>query len=88
MMSILCEWFTNILNNKQVIVTAHNPSILDGISIADDRIRLFAVDRDLEGLTVIKRVEITEELLRMSKEKDMPLSRLWVEGYIGGVPSV
>ena len=88
MMSILCEWFTNILNNKQVIVTAHNPSILDGISIADDRIRLFAVDRDLDGLTVIKRVEITDELLRMSKEKDMPLSRLWVEGYIGGVPSV
>ncbi len=88
MMSILCDWFTSILNNKQIIVTAHNPSILDGISIADDRIRLFSVDRDLDGLTVIKRVEITDELLRMSKEKDMPLSRLWVEGYIGGVPSV
>lgn len=88
MMSILCDWFTSILNNKQIIVTAHNPSILDGISIADDRIRLFAVDRDFDGLTVIKRVEITDELLRMSKEKDMPLSRLWVEGYIGGVPSV
>lgn len=88
LMSILCDWFTDFLCEKQIIFTAHNPAILDGISIADDRIRLYAVDRDLDGLTVVKRVTITDDLLKMSRENNLPLSRLWVEGYIGGVPNV
>ena len=87
-MSILCGWFTDCLSDKQINFTAHNPAILDGISIADDRIRLYTVDCDLDGLTVVKRVAITDELLKMSRENNLPLSRLWVEVYIVGVPNI
>ena len=88
LMEILCEWFIDFVPQKQMICTAHNPAVLDGLKIGDDSFRLFAVDRNSDGLTVIQRVNLTQELLDISKEKNMPLSRLWVEGYIGGVPNV
>ena len=88
-MKMLCEWFDTIIPNKQLLCTAHNPSILDGIDVADDRFRVFLVDRDSIGATVVKRVNITPELIKKSQDMKMPLSRLWVEGYLGGgVPNV
>ena len=49
--------------------------------------RLFAVDRTNTGRTVVKRVELSDDLLAKAKE-GWTLSRLWVMGHLGGVPNV
>jgi hypothetical protein len=36
--------------------------------VADERVRLFAIDRDPNGYTTINRVTITEELLEKGKQ--------------------
>jgi len=84
----LCKWITEGDDQRQIFVTAHNPAVLDGLSLQDDRIRLFTVDRNNLGHTEINRVTITQELLELSNKKGSPLSRLWVMGHIGGVPNV
>ncbi|RKZ54282.1 MAG: hypothetical protein DRR16_05035 [Candidatus Parabeggiatoa sp. nov. 3] len=66
-------------------LTTHNPLVLDGIDILDERVRLFAIDRDPNGYTTINRVTITEELLDKGKQ-GLTLSDLWVMGLLGGVP--
>ncbi|MCP4219041.1 MAG: AAA family ATPase [bacterium] len=66
---------------KQVIVTTHNPSILDGINLHDDDQRLFVVKRSRDGDTFVKR--ITSKPDPKSKVK---LSEAWTRGYIGGLP--
>jgi len=73
-------------NPRQPIafLTTHNPLVLDGIDILDDRVRLFAIDRDSTGYTTINRVTVTEELLEKGKQ-GMTLSDLWVMGLLGGV---
>ncbi len=68
-------------------LTSHNPLVLDGLNIRDDRVRLFAIDRNSKGYTTINRVTVTEELLEQGK-KGLTLSRLWVMGYLGGVPAL
>jgi predicted ATPase len=70
---------------RQMLATTHNPLVLDGLDLLDDRVRLFAVDRDKEGVTRIKRVTVTDELEKLA-EKGMSLSRLWVMGRLGGMP--
>jgi AAA15 family ATPase/GTPase len=71
-------------NNKTTFITTHNPLVLDGLDLNDDRIRLFAVDRDINGYTTINRVEINEKLLNDGQT----LSKLWVAGLLGGVPNI
>ena len=68
-----------------MFVTTHNPKVLDGLNLLDDRIRLFTVDRDEVGATQVKRVEVTLDLVAMA-EKGFPLSELWLMGRFGGVP--
>jgi hypothetical protein len=70
---------------RQMLVTTHNPLVLDGLDLRDDRVRLFAVERDRNGATQINRVVLSEELLAEA-DKGMSLSRLWVMGRLGGVP--
>lgn len=43
---------------KQVIVTTHNPAILDGLDLADNDQRLFVVRRNEDGHTKAKRIDI------------------------------
>ena len=81
-------WFSELIPNKQILCTAHNPAILDGLDFTDDSIHLFMVDRNNKGLTEITRVFITEELIKKAKENKQPLSQMWIEGYLGGVPDV
>ena len=81
-------WFKEYVPEKQMFCTAHNPVILDGFDLLDDTVRLFVVDRDLDGLTKIRRVTVTEQLARQSRENHISWSQLWVNGYIGGVPNV
>lgn len=69
-------------HNKQVLLTTHNPSILDGIDLNDDEQRLFVVYRNLDGHTKVRRVQKKE----MSTEGDsVKLSEAFLRGYIGGL---
>jgi predicted ATPase len=70
---------------RQMLATTHNPLVLDGLDILDDRIRLFTVDRDSSGATQVNRVLVSEELMAQA-DKGLSLSRLWVMGRLGGVP--
>lgn len=70
--------------DKTVFLTTHNPLVLDGLDLTNDRIRLFTVSRDSYGYARIDRVLVGKELLNKGKS----LSRLWIEGDIGGVPEL
>lgn len=84
---MICQWVVKC-GVRQIIFTAHNPAAIDGLDLQDDRIRLFAIDRDNTGHSRAHRVMMTPELADMVKEKNWPLSRLWMMGHIGGVPNV
>ncbi|MCX6583233.1 MAG: AAA family ATPase [Candidatus Aminicenantes bacterium] len=66
---------------KQVIVTTHNPSLLDGLNLHDPEERLFVIKRNTNGCTIAKR--ITE---KPAAESPVKLSEAWTRGYIGGLP--
>lgn len=71
----------------QLILTAHNPLVLDALNLADERVRLFVMDRNNRGETVVRRIEHAPALERARKE-GMTLSRLWLSGLLGGVPNL
>ncbi|OCS90848.1 AAA family ATPase [Caryophanon latum] len=82
----LTALFSKIIleQNKTCFLTTHNPLVLDGLNLKDDRIRLFAIDRDSEGVSILRRIELNDELIN----EDLPLSQLWVMGRLGGVPNL
>jgi predicted ATPase len=82
---LFCQAIFENPRQPTAFLTTHNPLVLDGIDILDDRIRLFAIGRNHKGHTTIRRVMVTEELLNQGKQ-GMSLSRLWVMGRLGGVP--
>jgi predicted ATPase len=67
-------------NDKQTILTGHNPAMLDGLDLTDPDQRLFVIYRNREGRTKTRRV--------MKPKSDFPtrLSELFLRGLIGGVP--
>jgi len=72
-------------NGKTAFVTTHNPLVLDGLNLSDDRIRLFAVNKSRKnGHTTLQRIQVTEEMI----SRGASLSRLWIEGRLGGVPNL
>jgi hypothetical protein len=83
----ICDWTLNSSRSKQVLLTSHNPAVLDGLPLKDDRVRLFTLDRDHRGHTIVERVVLTEKILQKAKE-GWTLSRLWMNGLIGGIPDV
>ena len=66
-------------HDKQVILTTHNPSILDGLNLDDDEQRLFVIYRNNLGHTKAKRI------LKKNDSK-VKLSEAFMNGYIGGLP--
>lgn len=82
----LTALFSTIIleQNKTCFLTTHNPLVLDGLNLKDDRIRLFSIDRDSEGISILRRVELNDELIN----EDLPLSQLWIMGRLGGVPNL
>ena len=83
----LTEVFCNLIleQKKQVFLTTHNPLVLDGLDLSNDDIRLFTVERDMmSGQTKVRRIQLDPKLLK----EDQPLSRLWVNGLLGGVPNL
>lgn len=87
LMQHFAQWILTQDTKRQIIMTSHNPAVLDGLPLQDERVRLFAVDRDNHGRTVVKRVALDERLLAMGA-KGWTLSRLWMNRLIGGVPNV
>lgn len=71
---------------KQLLFTTHNPAVLDGLNLEDPEIRLFVVERNSSGHTSVQRIQMTSELAERNKE--FPLSRLWLMGHLGAVPNV
>lgn len=82
-----CGWMLDVPEPRQVLLTTHNPQVLDGLPLRDERVRLFTVARTDSGRSVIRRVEVSEKMLKMADE-GWTLSRLWVMGHLGGVPNV
>ena len=82
----LAPWLQATSPDRQLLFTAHNPTVLDGLDLDDDEVRLFAVERNSEGHTTVRRITLTPELQKLNKE--YPLSRLWAMGNLGAVPNV
>ncbi len=83
----VCRWSLGVPGGKQVLLTSHNAAVLDGLPLDDERVRLFAVDRNNRGHTTVRRVEL-DDRLRERAAAGWTLSRLWTNGLIGGVPDV
>lgn len=67
-------------HDKQVILTTHSPFVLDGLDEINDKKRLFVVNRNTDGYTVVNQI-------KENKSKSIPLSEAWLKGYIGGLPN-
>jgi len=87
LMRTMCDWILTSTEAKQVLLTTHNPLLLDGLPLTDERVRLFTVDRDNKGRTQVQRFVLTEPHREMAR-KGWTLSRMWVNGLIGGIPNV
>lgn len=69
-------------NNKQVILTTHNPAVLDGLDLGDEEQRLFAVSRGRNGHTKIARIKKPKSL---DGAPELRLSEMFLRGLIGGL---
>jgi AAA15 family ATPase/GTPase len=72
-----------IAKNKQALITTHNPAVLDGLNLHDDRQRLFVVKRNDEGHTQIERIKLKPD----ANGEQLKLSELWMRGYLGAIPN-
>ena len=54
------------------------------ITLAQAGKEVIAVDRDENGFAQITRVKVSQELIN----EGQPLSRLWINGRLGGVPTL
>ncbi|MCG3179745.1 MAG: DNA replication and repair protein RecF [Phycisphaerae bacterium] len=86
-MTRLCSWTSGSRNARQWLLTVHNPAVLDGIPLDQPDVRLFAVDRDNQGHTVVRSIDLQTAIARRP-DKDWTLSRMWMNGLLGGVPNV
>lgn len=70
-------------HQKQVLITTHNPAILDGLNLNDDNQRLFVVSRKDDGQTRVERIRLKPD---SGNGEQLMLSELWQRGFIGGLP--
>ena len=74
-------------DERQLFITTHNPTALDAVDLFDNDQRLFAVDRNREGHTEVRRVDPPKGFTRdkwVEKHGGMRLSEIWLAGLIGG----
>jgi AAA15 family ATPase/GTPase len=81
LMKILAE--LAIDSGKQILITTHNPAILDGLNLHEDKQRLFIVKRSDEGYTQTERIKMKPD----TNGQQLKLSELWMRGYLGGLPT-
>lgn len=75
-----------LAHDRQVFLTTHNPLVLDGLALDDDRVRLFTVSRNPKGQTSVVRVPVRSLAELKEKQGEFALSRLWISGRLGGMP--
>jgi AAA15 family ATPase/GTPase len=68
---------------KQVIITTHNPAVLNGLNLHDEEQRLFLIYRNDDGHTKAKRIFKPQPLAGKPATK---LSQLFMDGMLGGLP--
>lgn len=76
--------FLSKKQKKQIILTTHNPSILDGLDLNDDEQRLFVAYRNDDGHTKMRRIykpKLPENV------EPIKLSEMFTRGLIGGLPT-
>jgi predicted ATPase len=87
LLAAICRWTKQLNGDRQWLMTAHNPAVLDDLPLDDDEVRLFAVDRNNKGYTEVRRIDVAKAIEKRP-DKGWTLSRMWMEGYLGGVPNV
>jgi len=70
-------------HHKQVLITTHNPAVLDGLNLNDPDQHLFVVKRTDEGHTKVDRIKLKPH----AENGSLKLSELWMRGYLGALPS-
>jgi predicted ATPase len=78
LMATICKIVTE-QQNKQILISTHNPAILDGLNLNDDNIRLFEVKRNDKGHTIAERIRYKNEIPRPTNS-NFKLSELWTRG--------
>ncbi|MCB9744295.1 MAG: AAA family ATPase [Alphaproteobacteria bacterium] len=71
-------------HDKQMILTTHNPAVLDGLDLSDDEQRLFVVSRDSQGRTRLRRAKAPRPI---GDDSPVRLSEAFMNGFLGGLPS-
>ncbi|PZV28232.1 MAG: chromosome segregation protein SMC [Snowella sp.] len=69
--------------DKQVILTTHNPSVLDGLDLDDQEQKLYVIKRKRSGQT--KAIQIFPPK-PLEGQEPVRLSEAFLRGYIGGLP--
>lgn len=74
------------LHDKQVLMTTHNPAVLDGLNLDDDEQRLFIVSRSREGYTRLRRFKKPAAIENEPDKSAVRLSETFLRGSLGGLP--
>lgn len=69
--------------HKQVLLTSHNPAILDGFNLNDPMQKVFVVSRNKPGHTRIREVK---KPVTAKDEEPVKLSEAFLNGMLGGLP--
>ena len=69
-------------HDKQIIATTHNPAVLDGLDLHEEEQKLMVVQRSVDGYTKVRTLN-NKDIVK----SDLPLSQLWLRGFIGGLPN-
>jgi energy-coupling factor transporter ATP-binding protein EcfA2 len=76
-----------LASGRQAFLTTHNPLVLDGLPLDDDQVRLFVTYRGRDGSTKVRRVPVKNLPALKRKHGEDVVSRLWLTGRLGGMPS-
>lgn len=71
-------------HDKQVILTTHSPSALDGLDLTDSDQRLMVIRRSPSGAVVSNQVDLTK---LPGGGGSVALSDAFLRGYLGGLPT-
>jgi len=72
-----------VKHDKQILITTHNPAILDGLDLNDPDQRLYTVHRNSKGHTKARRVTAPKPV---GDEPPVKLSEAFLRGLLGGLP--
>ncbi len=83
----LSSWIEKRGGDRQWLVTTHNPAVLDGLPLDIPEVRLFTVDRTSQGHSDIRRIDLAAAL-KARPGAEWTLSRMWMNGLLGGIPNL